>query len=86
MFVLLARDPMAPLLVEIWADVRANLVKDQDKIAEARQCAATMRRWPVTKKLDHKIVVKGEDYWEIINIIVQWYYGEKGEKKKQTDA
>ena len=74
MFVLLARDPLAPLLVEIWADVRSILVKDGEKVMEARDCAAKMREWPITKRLKHKIAIDDEAiYWDIINAIVQFY-------------
>jgi hypothetical protein len=46
LFVLLARDSLAPELVEVWAERReaagnANPVK----LAEARACAASMREW-----------------------------------------
>lgn len=48
MFVLLARDPIAPLLVQLWANMRdltASTPEDMDKIAEAFGCAADMERW-----------------------------------------
>lgn len=52
MFILLARDPAAPELVETWADRRLAMINDglkpeSDKamITEARQCAETMRKW-----------------------------------------
>jgi hypothetical protein len=45
MFVLLARDPMAPILVELWASLRAHAAGNPSKVAEARQCAADMRRY-----------------------------------------
>lgn len=51
MFVLLARDPYAPETVRIWAKARelANRAgkhpTDPAKIAEAMDCAETMRRW-----------------------------------------
>lgn len=76
MFVLLGRDPLAPLLVELWADVRSVLVKaegETEKVAEARHCAQMMRDWPVTKKLNHKIRVGEPEYWDIVNVIVQHY-------------
>lgn len=49
MFVLLARDPLAPMLVDLWADLRWWLAGDNvgseeiDKQREAHQCAAAMR-------------------------------------------
>lgn len=52
MFVLLARDPDAPALVEQWADNRAWAIatgkrpeSDMAMVTEARECAAKMRRW-----------------------------------------
>jgi hypothetical protein len=48
MFVLLARDPMAPALVRLWADARelaAKADRDLAKVDEARKCAADMDRW-----------------------------------------
>jgi hypothetical protein len=52
MFVLLARDPAAPDLVESWANRRLAMINDglkpeSDKamITEARQCAEAMRVW-----------------------------------------
>jgi hypothetical protein len=50
MFVLLARDPWAPHLVEIWAANReADGTGDPAKVAEARQCAAQMREWAASR-------------------------------------
>lgn len=45
MFVLLARDDRAPLLVEEWAEMSERRKTDPAKIAEARDCAAAMRTW-----------------------------------------
>jgi hypothetical protein len=45
MFVLLARDPYAPLLVTMWARLREKMGGDATKIAEARQCAEAMSAW-----------------------------------------
>jgi hypothetical protein len=57
MFVLLARDPIAPLLVEEWARIRRDgLISDapatkaeqertREKVAEAYECAEAMRMW-----------------------------------------
>lgn len=44
MFVLLARDPLAPILVNLWADLTAARGKP-DKTAEARACADAMVQW-----------------------------------------
>lgn len=52
MFVLLARDPMAPMLVQNWANARNELIakgekplEDRALVEEALQCAAEMRAW-----------------------------------------
>ena len=45
MFVLLARDKHAPMLVELWAAVRRLDGEDPNKVREAFICAANMRLW-----------------------------------------
>lgn len=45
MFILLARDLSAPGLVMQWAAYREAQGADPAKVAEARECAAAMRRW-----------------------------------------
>lgn len=52
MFVLLARDPLAPGLVLKWAQQRQALIhnglkpaSDQQKVAEAEACARAMLDW-----------------------------------------
>lgn len=46
MFVLLARDPVAPILVEWWVSLRRRMGgTEEQKLAEAEQCAASMREW-----------------------------------------
>lgn len=48
MFVLLARDPMAPSLLRFWADAREQSAKDARDMAkaeDARECAGAMERW-----------------------------------------
>jgi len=42
MFVLLGRDPLAPFLVELWAQARALNGEDPEKVAEASRLAAAM--------------------------------------------
>lgn len=43
MFVLLARDPHAPILVELWAALREQHAGNPSKVLEARTCAEAMR-------------------------------------------
>lgn len=45
MFVLLARDPLAPILVDLWAALREQAAGNPPKVAEARTCAYSMRAW-----------------------------------------
>lgn len=45
MFVLLARDPLAPMLVRLWADLRSYLADNPSKVFEAHECAASMDSW-----------------------------------------
>lgn len=49
MFVLLARDPHAPFLVELWATFRELHAGNPSKVAEARKCANDMRSWSTKK-------------------------------------
>lgn len=48
MFVLLARDPLAPVLVDLWAKMRELTRGPSAKCAEARECATRMRLWKET--------------------------------------
>lgn len=50
MFVLLARDPLAPILVEQWAESRKET--DPLKAHEAKVCAAAMREWQRANRPD----------------------------------
>lgn len=47
MFVLLARDKSAPMLVRLWADIRETYGSAQDtaKVDEANNVAEDMREW-----------------------------------------
>lgn len=45
MFVLLARDPLAPILVKLWANLREHAAGNPSKVAEARKCAVDMIHW-----------------------------------------
>lgn len=45
MFILLARDHHAPLLVRLWAALRELDREDAGKVSEARACAAVMEIW-----------------------------------------
>lgn len=51
MFVLLARDPMAPAIVRRWAahrELDPNTPREQ--VEEALACAEAMERWYATRK------------------------------------
>lgn len=45
MFVLLARDRHAPVLIWLWATMREIEDEDSAHVAEARQCVAQMIEW-----------------------------------------
>lgn len=46
MFVLLARDPLAPILVELWAQLRWQMKTAEGRqVEEAGECAEAMRDW-----------------------------------------
>lgn len=61
-FVLLARDPDAPILVELWAHMRhqkeieafGDDAKPSKKVMEARQCADHMREFHKTRAWEYK--------------------------------
>ena len=50
LFVLLARDAMAPFLVRAWADMREASGETPDKVEEARSCADAMARWRLRRR------------------------------------
>lgn len=63
MFVLLARDPMAPALVRLWAEARrlaARSQRDMDKADEADACADAMARW-ASDHPDHGFLARLRD-------------------------
>lgn len=45
LFVLMGRDPDAPMLVRLWASIRARSGEVPEKVAEALQCANAMDDW-----------------------------------------
>lgn len=45
MFVLLGRDPMAGMLVRMWASFREATGEDAEKVAEARRVAKQLDDW-----------------------------------------
>ncbi len=44
-FTLRANDPVAPLMVEQWANHAQHQGVEADKLEEARLCASEMRNW-----------------------------------------
>ena len=44
-FVLRAKDRLAPMTVQYWADLGGMLGVDPDKTSEARQTARLMEKW-----------------------------------------
>jgi hypothetical protein len=45
MFVLLARDKHAPIVIAIWASLREAEGESPEKVEEARSCADAMITW-----------------------------------------
>jgi hypothetical protein len=62
MFILLARDGMAPSLVESWAFARELEGEDADKVEEARECARSMREWLKKLGKDEKPITSNGTY------------------------
>ncbi len=60
MFVLLARDPIAPILVEIWAQLRAEASQTDDSamVEEAEDCATAMRDWREKNRAYKRLVLE----------------------------
>lgn len=60
MFVLLGRDPAAPLLINLWADIRARMGEDQEKIDEADDCEDACLVWleMKDKELEYRRVLQ----------------------------
>lgn len=50
MFVLLARDRHAPLLVRYWARLRNDEGEDPAKVLEANNCADNMEIWRIVNR------------------------------------
>lgn len=51
-FVLRAQDRLAPLVVELWAELAAKFGVSPEKQQEAFRCADQMRHWPNRKLPD----------------------------------
>ena len=51
MFILLARDPLASILVDLWADLRQHTAGNPSKVVEARECAAEMRGYRLLRSV-----------------------------------
>lgn len=63
-FVLLGRDPAAPILINLWADIRSRMGEEQEKVEEACACAELCTGWLVAhgkhEKFKQAIVVATE--------------------------
>lgn len=55
MFILLARDPLAPELVRLWAERRLEQGEDFEKAGAAHLCAYAMEKWRKTKPPEEKL-------------------------------
>jgi hypothetical protein len=57
MFILLGRDPLAPLLVSLWVKLRRDLGCDEpEKLSEADRCAVVMAQWALRLGKSKEIV------------------------------
>ncbi len=45
MFVLLGRDPAAPIVINLWADIRSRMGEEQAKVEEAHDCSERCCLW-----------------------------------------
>jgi hypothetical protein len=54
MFILLARDPIAPDLIRQWAEQRLEEGEDREKVDEAFACADAMDKWRVANPPEPK--------------------------------
>jgi hypothetical protein len=54
MFILLARDPIAPDLIRQWAEQRLEEGEDHEKIDEAFACADAMDKWRLANATKRK--------------------------------
>lgn len=61
MFVLLGRDPCAPILIGIWAELRKRMGENQEKVDEAEACEVACERW--LSKLG-----KDDDYTRVLKL------------------
>lgn len=90
MFIVLARDKDAPLLVRMWALLREQAVemgakppKDLAMVAEARQCAYEMDRWRRANRKDDRQVELNLVNIPTVNILSS--KAEKGDYKIRED-
>lgn len=62
MFILLGRDKHAPLLVKLWADLRAMEGEDHMKVCEAIQCATNMAKFRAERQSKKTTGLTGHTY------------------------
>lgn len=87
--VLQASDPLAPLMLEIWAEVKEALSNSGEDIyaslaAEGRECANDMRAWRDEQKLLGTNSLPDNLREHVIQAIIQSYFQgqiEEAEKK-----
>lgn len=59
-FPLLGRDPMAGILIRLWAHLRQEAGEDPAKIEEALHVAASCEQWAISKGKEAKVVAAVE--------------------------
>lgn len=65
-FTLLGRDPVAPLLVWLWAEIRTRLGEERDVVDDARAIGRSMEAWARTKGRGERIVAVHEAFEKIL--------------------
>lgn len=93
MFIVLARDKDAPLLVRMWALLREQAVemgskppKDLAQVAEARQCAYEMERWRRNNRSDERQVEFNLVNTPSVNVSIDYpTKAEKGDYRIRED-
>lgn len=78
-FVLMGRDPAAPIMIMFWADIRSRMGEEQEKIEEALECADACAVW----LHDHG---KGEKYKAALVAAEESLVARDNERIKQLET
>jgi len=78
MFVLLGRDPCAPILIEVWVELRKRMGERFEKLNEAIECEESCEQWLG----EHE---KGVDYERALVLYDQWLRDETSSLRQFED-